>query len=340
MIVEREPVEFINRYSRQIIIFGVKRQLRLSNSRVAIIGCGATGSSMAEILARAGVGFIRVVDRDTVEVSNLHRTHLFTEEDAFKRVPKAIACKSRLKEIDSGAGVEAIIDDADVDNIESLIEDVDLVIDGTDNMDTRYLINEACVKLGKPWIMIGVEGWYGNTKLIVPGKTSCLKCFTPSLRSRGSVCEFLGVTPSAIELVTAVASSLALRYLLDGDVDEHLYVVDSYQPSIEKLNIKKNAKCSLCSNGQFEYLSRGIERVKVMCGAKSVKITPENSMEVNFKNLTSVIENLRVFDGSVAWGSVNNFEIIILRNGKMFIKGTTDTHYSLELYKRIMSGGG
>lgn len=335
----KEINSIIDKFSRQIIVFGVKKQLKLYNSRVAIIGCGATGSSIAEALVRVGVGFIRVIDRDFVEISNLHRVHLYTEDDAIRRMPKAIACKNRLKEIDSGVEVEAIVDDVDADNIEDFIKDVDLVIDGTDNIDTRYLINEACIKLRKPWVMIGVERWHGNAKLIVPGKTACLKCFIPVYRTRReNVCEFLGVTTSAVELATAIAISIALKYLLDDTIDDNLYVIDSYTPSVDKIHINKNPSCPLCSGKQFEYLGKKIEKTKIMCGIKAIKILPENRIEIDFKTLlnSGIFKNLKIYDNVIAYGEINDIEIAILHNGKMFIKGTTDIQYALKLYENIM----
>lgn len=340
MSIRKGVADFIERYSRQLLVIGIEKQLKLSSSRIAIIGCGATGSSVAEALARAGVGFIRIVDRDVVEMNNIHRTHLFKEEDALKRMPKAIACRKHLKEINSNAEVEAIVDDVDADNIQDIIGDVDLVIDGTDNMDTRYLINEACVKLGKPWVMIGVERWYGNTKLIVPEKTACLKCFIPRARTRENVCEILGVMPIAINLTVSVALSIAIRYLIENEVDEYLYIVDAYEAIIEKAYVRRNSSCPVCIHKQFDFLRRERENVKILCGAKAVKIVPENRIELDFAKLTNsnIVKNLMVFDDNVAYGVVDGFEVMILRNGKLFVKGTTDKSYALELYKKIVNG--
>ncbi|MEM0026995.1 MAG: ThiF family adenylyltransferase [Ignisphaera sp.] len=333
-----DVADFIERYSRQILVLGIKKQLKLAESRIAIIGCGATGSSVAEVLARAGAGFIRVVDRDVVEVSNLHRTRLFREEDAFGRVPKAIACRNRLKEINSGVEVEAIVDDVDADNIQNFIRDVDLVIDGTDNMDTRYLINEACVNLGKPWVMIGVERWYGNVKLVVPEKTACLKCFIPRARARENACEIFGVTPIAVDLTVSVALSIAIKYLTEGYVDEHLYVVDAYSAAIERAYVRRNSSCPTCVYKRFDYLFKGGKNVKPMCGARAVKIVSESRAELDLEKLTksNLIKNLRIYDGAVAYGVVSGFEVMILRNGKVFVKGTTDADQALKLYKEII----
>lgn len=150
---------FIERFSRQMMLneIGVKGQFKLLKSKVAIIGCGATGTTVAELLARAGVGFIRVVDRDFVELSNLHRTHLFRESDALEGLPKALVCKQRLSEVNSLANIEYVIDSVSADNVVDLIVDTDIVIDGSDNIETRLLVNEACISLRKPWVMIGVE---------------------------------------------------------------------------------------------------------------------------------------------------------------------------------------
>src|SRR6267143_933559 len=169
------------RYSRQILFNGIGKegQLRLLNSRALIIGCGALGSAQAEILARAGVGRLRIVDRDFVEFSNLQRQTMFTEDDAANRLPKAIACANHLGEINSEISVESEIADVNYSNIERLIAKCDVVVDGTDNFATRYLINDACVKHDVNWIYGAAVGSYGVTMTIRPNHTSCLRCVFP-----------------------------------------------------------------------------------------------------------------------------------------------------------------
>jgi len=166
--------EDIERFSRQVLVkeVGVKGLAKIRKTRIAIIGCGATGTVQAELLARLGVGFIRVVDKDYVDLSNLPRTQLFDYKDAKEAIPKAIACAEKIRKIDPNVEVEPVITRVTGSNIVKLIEDVDIVVDGTDNLLTRFIINDAVIKLNKPWVFVGAVTWYGNVLFVNPGKRS------------------------------------------------------------------------------------------------------------------------------------------------------------------------
>jgi len=339
-----ELADFVERFSRQVLLeeIGIKGQLKLLKSRVAIIGCGATGSAVAEILARAGVGFLRVIDRDFVELSNLHRTHLFKASDALENLPKAVACKRRLKEISELIDVECVVDSVSPDNIEELIGDVDLVIDGTDNLETRLLINEACIALKKPWVMQGVEGWYGMVKFIDPERGGCLRCFVPSRyrRREGSVCEVLGVVNVAASLTASVAATLALKRLLGLPVEEELFIVDALSLSVEKVKVNKIQNCSACAQKRFEFLERkGRERVRLACGANMVEVIPEKPVKIDAYELlkNGIFQNIKVFDNKLARIRVGDLDVLILDNGKMLIRGTRDLKAAEEIYKYIFA---
>ena len=176
------------RYSRQILFNGIGRdgQEKLLNSRVLLVGCGALGASHAEMLSRAGVGRLRIVDRDFVEYTNLQRQTLFKESDAAERLPKAAAAKTRIAEINSEIDVEEVIADVNNSNVESLIDGCDLVLDGTDNFQVRYLLNDACVKHGQTWIYGAAVSSYGTTMTIIPGETPCLRCIFEEIPDAGS----------------------------------------------------------------------------------------------------------------------------------------------------------
>src|SRR5258706_1838678 len=193
------------RYSRQILFheIGKAGQERLLNSRVLLVGCGALGASHAEMLARAGVGKLRIVDRDFVEFTNLQRQTLFKESDAAERLPKAIAAKTRIAEINSEIHVEAIIADVNNSNVESLIDGCDLVLDGTDNFQVRYLLNDACVKHSKTWIYGAAVSSYGTTMTIIPGETPCMRCIFDEMPDAGSspTCDTAGVVKPRIAAV-------------------------------------------------------------------------------------------------------------------------------------------
>src|SRR3989440_10540452 len=217
-----EPQPTTDRYSRQILFSGIgtEGQSRLAQSRILIIGCGALGTPQAESLARAGVGTLRIVDRDFIEFSNLQRQTMFTESDAAERLPKVVAATNHLREINSEIVLEAEIADVNYSNVERLILDCDLLIDGTDNFATRYLINDACVKHGVNWIYGAAVGSYGVTMTIRPGETPCLRCIFPEAPPAASAptCDTAGVIMPIINVVSAVQVSEALK-LLTGNVD-------------------------------------------------------------------------------------------------------------------------
>src|SRR5688500_2354965 len=196
------------RYSRQILFqqIGKAGQEKLLNSRVLLVGCGALGASHAEILARAGVGFLRIVDRDFVEFTNLQRQTLYSESDAKERLTKAIAAQNRIREINSEIETEAIVADVNYSNIESLIKDVDLILDGTDNFQIRYLLNDACVKLGKTWIYGAAVSSYGTTMTIIPAKTPCLRCIFEEMPAAGRSTSC--ATPGVIMAINATVSAV------------------------------------------------------------------------------------------------------------------------------------
>ena len=208
----------IERYSRQILFSDIGRegQEKLLASRVLIVGCGALGASHCEMLARAGVGKLRIVDRDFVEFTNLQRQTLFKESDAIERLPKAVAAKTRIAEINSDIDVEAIVADVNNSNIESFIEGCDLVLDGTDNFQVRYLLNDACVKNGKTWIYGAAVSSYGTTMTITAGETPCLRCIFEEMPDAGSspTCDTAGVIMPIISSISSIQVTEAIKLLV------------------------------------------------------------------------------------------------------------------------------
>ena len=212
----------ISRYHRQYLFnkIGEAGQLKLVSSRITIIGCGALGTVLANTLARAGVGFIRIVDRDFIELNNLQRQVLFDEGDIKENLPKAIAAERKIKKINSQIKIEAIVSDVNFTNIEGFIKDVDLILDGTDNFETRFLINDACVKLGKPWIYGAVIGSHGLTMTIIPGETPCLRCVFESAPppELTPTCDTAGIIAPASAVIASLEATEALK-LLSGHKD-------------------------------------------------------------------------------------------------------------------------
>jgi adenylyltransferase/sulfurtransferase len=229
------------RYARQTIYpaIGLSGQSKLAQSRVCLIGCGALGTHIADTLARAGIGFLRIVDRDIPVLSNLQRQSLFDEQDVVDGIPKAVAAARRLNAVNSDIVIDARVLDVTSANIESLIADVDFVVDGSDNFEVRYLINDACVKLDKPWVYGGVIGSYGMSMTIQPGKTPCLRCIFPEAPAAGDAptCDTAGVIGPAVTVVAGIQSAEALK-LAVGDLDalnHDLLAIDVWKLSIDQL---------------------------------------------------------------------------------------------------------
>src|SRR6266704_511686 len=249
------------RYSRQILFsgIGIEGQRRLRDARVLIIGCGALGSAQAESLARAGVGQLRIADRDFVETSNLQRQTMFTEDDAAERLPKAIACANHIGKINSEITVEPEVSDVNHSNIERLIAECDVVLDGTDNFATRYLINDACVKHNVSWIYGAAVGSYGVTMTIRPNESPCLRCVFPEAPAVASAptCDTAGVIMPIINIVAAVQVSEALKLLTGQEKELHnsLMQFDVWRNEWRRISSGELVTdCPTCSQQEFATL--------------------------------------------------------------------------------------
>src|SRR2546421_6440892 len=281
-----EPQPTTDRYSRQILFSGIgtEGQSRLAQSRILIIGCGALGTAQAESLARAGVGTLRIVDRDFIEFSNLQRQTMFTESDAAERLPKVVAAANHLREINSDILVEPEIADVNYSNIERLILDCDLVIDGTDNFATRYLINDACVKHGVNWIYGAAVGSYGVTMTIRPRQTPCLRCIFPEAPPAASAptCDTAGVIMPIINVVAAMQVTEALKLLTNHIETLHgsLIHFDVWQNVWWRISLSEPAAtCMTCVAHKFESLENvSGEFAAVLCGRHAVQISPSHSV--------------------------------------------------------------
>jgi adenylyltransferase/sulfurtransferase len=236
---------------------GKSGQEKLLESRVVIVGVGGLGTVAANNLCRAGVGFLRIVDRDCVELSNLQRQLLYDEEDASRHIPKATAACSHLSRINSGVALESVAAEVNASNIESLIADTDLVLDCTDNIETRYLINEACDKLGKPWIYTGVLRGSGLTMNILPGGSPCFRCLFPEVLPPGSypTCKTEGVLNSIISVIASVETTEAMKILIGSPaVRKGLFYIDVWNNQAEYVEVRGNPDCPVCGRHQYEYV--------------------------------------------------------------------------------------
>ncbi len=334
------------RYSRQILFPGIgsEGQKKLLNSRVLIIGCGALGASHAEMLARAGVGKLRIVDRDFVEYTNLQRQTLFKEADAENRIPKAAAAKLRIAEINSEIDVESIVTDVNNSNIEALIEDCNLVLDGTDNFQVRYLINDACVKVGRTWIYGAAVSSYGTTMTIIPGKTPCLRCVFDEMPDAGSspTCDTAGVIMPIISSISSIQVAEALKLLVGDTRSLHrsLIQIDVWQNEWRKIKLAApNPDCKTCGHRQFEFLDAEAQEFSaVLCGRDAVQIAPPNPTKIDLKALAEKLAPLgevRVNEYLLRF-SHNATELTVFTDGRAIIKGTDDISAARSLYAKYV----
>jgi molybdopterin/thiamine biosynthesis adenylyltransferase len=336
----------IERYSRQILFDGIGEagQRRLLDARAVIIGCGALGTAQAEALARAGVGQLRLVDRDFIEASNLQRQTMFTERDASERLPKAVACRNHLSEINSEIKTEAEIRDVNYSNVERLVKDCDVVLDGTDNFATRYLINDACVKLGIGWVYGAAVGSYGVTMTVRPGISPCLRCIFPQRPPAASAptCETAGVIMPIVSIVAAVQVSEALK-LLTGQTDKlhnSLMQFDVWRNEWRRINLSEPApECQTCGLKHYETLEAEAEDFAVMlCGRDAVQISPSRSTRVD---LPALAERLRSA-GSVQVNPyllrlrADGYELTIFQDARAIIRGTADVPTARGLYAKYV----
>jgi molybdopterin/thiamine biosynthesis adenylyltransferase len=334
------------RYSRQILFDGIGKegQRRLLASRALLVGCGALGSAHAESLARAGVGHLRIVDRDFVESSNLQRQTMFTERDAAERTPKAIAAANHIREITSDIEVEPTITDVNNSNIEQLIEGCDVVLDGTDNFATRYLINDACVKHEINWVYGAAVGSYGVTMTIRPHQTACLRCVFEEAPPAASAptCDTAGVIMPIISVVAAVQVAEALK-LLTGHIEalhNSLMQFDVWRNEWRKINPgPAAADCTTCGKGEFKTLEASAgDFAAVLCGRDAVQISPAESTKVDFASLA---ERLRP-SGEVKFNDyllrfrTGEFELTVFQDARSIIRGTNEIKTARTLYAKFI----
>ncbi len=334
------------RYSRQILFreIGKVGQERLLNSRVLLVGGGALGAAHAEILTRAGIGFLRIVDRDFVEFTNLQRQTLYSESDAQDRIPKAMAAKNRLTAINSEIEIDALVADVNYSNVESLVEDVDLVLDGTDNFQIRYLLNDVCVKLKKTWIYGAAVSSYGTTMTIVPNETPCLRCVFEEMPAAGTspTCETAGVIQPIIMSVSAIQTTEALKILTGNDDQLHksLIQIDVWRNDWRKIKLgAPNADCECCAKRNFEFLDAAqSEFSAVLCGRNAVQIAPPKPTRIDLPGLADKLKNL----GEVKQNEyllrldIGEYELTVFRDARAIISGTDDIIAARSIYSKYI----
>ncbi|MGH9407228.1 MAG: ThiF family adenylyltransferase [Terriglobia bacterium] len=332
-----------NRYSRQTLFAPIGRdgQAKLRGARVVILGCGALGSAQANLLARAGVAKLRIIDRDYVEENNLQRQVLFDESDAAGRLPKAVAAERKLKQINSEVEAEGIVADARPANIEELIRGFDLILDGADNFEARFLLNDAAVKLNTPWIYGAVVASYGVTLTVLPGRTACLACVFPRTpQGIHETCDTAGVIAPAAGWVASIQVSEALKILCGREDDLHgkLMSYDVWSNRASEIAPQRDLACAVCVRREFVSLDGLSPAHFSMCGRDSVQIHPRVARPVDLDALGKRLAEIGTIRSNsfLVQCAIDSYEITVFADGRAIVKGTQDTAVARSLYARYV----
>ena len=330
------------RYSRQILFPGIgeRGQEALLQSHAAVVGCGALGSFHAAALARAGVGRLTIIDRDYVEPANLHRQWLFEESDAAEALPKAAAAGRRLARINSSVRARGVVADLTAANVVELLGGVDLILDGTDNFDTRYLINDFAVCHGIPWIYGAAVGSYGLTMPVFPGRSACLRCIYPEPPAGVQpTCETAGVLNAIVSVVASFQVADALK-ILSGHAElarARITTVDVWQGGIRQIETPRDPECPACGRREFPYLEEAQRPPATLCGRNAVQIH-ERERPLDLRELKTRLEPLgevRANEFALRFFAPP-YEMTIFPDGRAIIKGTADTTLARSLYARYV----
>ncbi len=332
------------KYSRQVLFpaIGQDGQQRLLSSTAVIVGCGAIGAASANLLVRAGVGRVRIIDRDFVEPSNLQRQTLFEESDARDSLPKATAAERRLRAINSDVQVEGVVDDLNAKNVRKLLSGYSLILDGTDNFETRFLINDFAVDSAIPWIYAAAVSSYGLTMVIRPGQTACMACLMDSSSGLGveETCDTIGVLGPVVNLIASLEVSEALKLLSGCDSALHgrLISTDVWTGRFQSIVPERSLNCRACVRREFTYLLGQAQPHITMCGRDSVQIHERHrtlDLHALEGRLASTVANLRQ-NGFLLRFSVSPYEVTVFTDGRAIIKGTTDPAVARSLYARYL----
>lgn len=339
-----------DRYRKQTLFtpLGVEGQATLRTSRVVVVGCGALGSVIAETLVRAGVGFIRIVDRDYVELSNLQRQVLYDEQDVAAQFPKAEAAARKLRIINSDVEVEPVVADLTSDNIRELTADVAVIVDGTDNFETRFLINDLAFERGLPWVHGGCVGCHGQTMTFIPGRTICFRCLMGGVPEPGSgeTCDTAGVLGPAVNVIASLQALDAIK-LLSGrgeTIEPVMTVVDLWEGTFRRLKVgspRNEGRCAGCLTGERPWLSGSqAARSAVLCGRNAVQVTPASAMQLSLTELEARFAG----SGTVARNPFlvklittdGEYQLTVFADGRAIIQGTEDPALARSLYARYV----
>ncbi len=333
------------RYLRQTIFapLGAEGQEKLLAARVVVVGCGANGTVIANTIARAGIGTLIIVDRDYVELNNLQRQVLFDEQDVARGVPKAAAAAEKLRRVNSAIRIDGIVADVNAENIEELIRGASLVMDGTDNFETRFLINDACVKHNIPWIYAGAVSSYGMTMTIVPHETACFRCVFRQAPPPGmlATCDTAGVLAPVVNVVASIASAEAIKLLAGGGRRNPGFIhVDLWENNLDMFAVARSDDCPACGLGQYEYLEgeRGNIATAYLCGRDAVQVNPGRGHAINLESLAGRLREV----GQVSANEyllklvVGEYELTVFPDARAIIKGTDDPAVARGIYSKYV----
>jgi molybdopterin-synthase adenylyltransferase len=333
------------KYSRQILFAGIGQegQERLLASGAVVVGCGAIGAAAANLLVRAGVGRIRIVDRDFVEPSNLQRQTLFDEADARDALPKAVAAERKLRSINSSVSVEGAVADLNPHNVEELLSGFDVILDGTDNFETRFLVNDFAVKSGKPWVYAAGVASYGVTMTVRPGVSACLACLLPGERGAHGVeetCDTVGVLGPIVNLIASLEVAEAMKLLAGREVALHdrLISCDVWTGRFQSVHVARNPECRTCERREFSYLEGDAQPHITMCGRDSVQIHERGrslDLGVLKGRLARAVSDVRYNEFLLRF-RVAPYEMTVFADGRAILKGTKDPAVARSLYARYI----
>lgn len=332
----------MKRYAKQILFkpLGEEGQKKLSTSRVAVIGLGALGSMIANHLVRAGVGFTRLVDRDFVELDNLQRQVLYDEDDVRSALPKAVAAGRRLSKINSEVRIEPRVVDVSHATAEGLIRDVDLVVDGLDNFETRFVLNDACVKHGKPWVYGGCVGSYGMVMSVRPGEGPCFACLVGETPAPGSAptCDTAGVLNTAVAVVASLEANEALKALIGKADPPALQTLDLWSNQWQRVSVPRAESCEACGKRRFKHLEAAPSGTAVLCGRNAVQITPAKEVALDLAETERRLASLGPVRRNeyLLKASLDGCELTLFPDARAIIQGTSDVARARSLYARYV----
>lgn len=343
------------KYSRQILFDGIGEagQNSILGSSAAVVGCGALGTVVANLLVRAGVGRLRIIDRDFVEVSNLQRQTLFEEADARDALPKAIAAERRLRAINSDVQVEGVVADVTPKNATELFSGFSLILDGTDNFETRLLVNDAAISLGVPWIYAAAVGSYGVTMTILPGESACLACLLeaggsgngsgtiPGIANVEATCDTAGVLNVAVGVIASIEAAEAIKLLAGRPeaLNGRLISCDVWTGKFQSIRVARNPDCRACARREFSYLAGEAQPHITMCGRDSVQIHERHRRldlaELGRRLASAAATEVRNNDFLLRF-RVAPYELTVFADGRAIVKGTKDPAVARSLYARYV----